>query len=203
MKHFTALLLIQVGLVFASFAADLNTRLAIGTFGLTSEKRDGDLADVVAAHLSTTSGFDLVERRELDAVLKEAGLGLTGAVRAKDLVRFGSVLRADQFLLGSSAKIDGTNRLFVRLVDARTGAIRAINVFCDTGGSLDVLANEIVDFVRAESKRPLQGHRDYLAIGVVQNLGVNNRFADFPAQMRGSVAAKLNGNVTVLERDVI
>ena len=185
-------------------AADTNAiRLAIGTFGLTPEKRDGDLADIITVRLSTASGFDLVERRELNAVLKEAGLGPAGVVRARDAVHFGAMLRADQFLLGSSVAINGTNRLFIRLVDARTGMIRAINVFPDTGKSLDALAGEIVDFVRAESKRPLQEHRDYLAIGVVQNLGVNNRFADFPAQMRGSVAAKLNGRVTVLERDVI
>jgi len=185
-------------------AADpVSLRLAIGTFGLTPEKRDGDLADIITARLSTEPGFELVERREFDAVLKEAGMGLSGVVRAKDVVRFGAMLRADQFLLGSSVAINGTNRVFVRLVDARTGVIRAINVFCDTGRSPDVLAGEIMDFVRAESKHPLQGHRDYLAIGVVQNLGVNNRFADFPAQMRGSVAAQLSGKVTVLERDVI
>jgi tetratricopeptide (TPR) repeat protein len=191
---------------FATNAGALDTnavRLAIGTFGLTPEKRDGDLADVIAARLTAASGFDLVERRELNAVLKEAGLGPSGVVRAKDVVHFGAMLRADQFLLGSSVAINGTNRLFIRLVDARTGMIQAINVFPDTGGSLDALAGEIVDFVRAESKRPLQGHRDYLAIGVVQNLGVNDRFSDFPAQMRGSVAAQLNGKVTVLERDVI
>jgi hypothetical protein len=203
MKLFAAVLIVQMGLVFASSAADPNIRLAIGTFGLTPEKRDGDLADVIAVRLSTAPGFELVERRELDAVLKEAGLSLSGAVRAKDVVRFGAMLRADQFLLGSSAAINGTNRLFVRLVDARTGVIRAINVFRDTGGSPEALASEIVDFVRAESRRPLQGHRDFLAIGVIQNLGVNNRFADFPAQMRGSIAARLSGDVTVLERDVM
>ncbi len=204
---FLGLLLIStVPVWFATNAGASNTntvRLAIGTFGLTPEKRDGDLADIITVRLSTASEFDLVERRELNAVLKEAGLGPSGVVRAKDAVRFGAMLRADQFLLGSSVAINGTNRLFIRLVDARTGVIRAINVFRDTGGSLDALASEIVDFVRAENKRPLQGHRDYLAIGVVQNLGVNDRFSDFPAQMRGSVAARLNGKVTVLERDVI
>src|SRR6185503_6184165 len=169
------------------WAAEATVRLAVGTFGLP-EKRDGELADLIAARLSAAPEFDLVERRELNRVLTEASLGLSGIVRAKDAVRFGALLRADQFLLGSSYSINGTNQLVIRLVDGRTGEIRAINVFRDNG-SLVSLAGEIAGYVRAESKRPAQGERNFLAIGVIQNLGVNNRFPEFPVQMRGSVAA--------------
>lgn len=202
MKRVAVLLLFQTILLFASFAAGADSRLAIGIFGLSPENRDAKLADVITAQLSASPGLDLVERRELNAVLKEASLGLSGVVRAKDAVRVGKLLRADQFLLGSSISINQTNRLVIRLVDARTGVIRAINAFWDTG-SLEILAKEITAFVQEESKHPLQAPRDFLAIGVVQNLGVNNRFANFPAQLRGSVAASLSKKMTVLERDVI
>ena len=143
-----------------------------------------------------------MERRELNAVLQEASLGLSGVVRAKDAARVGALLRADQFLLGSSISVNGINRLIIRLVDARTGMIRSIGAFRDNP-TLDVLAAEIAEFAREEIKHPSREHRDFLAIGVIQNLGVNNRFSDFPAQLRGSVAATLSGRVTVLERDVI
>ena len=200
-KWVAAFLLIQTVLFLpSSWAATI--RLAVGTLGLSPEKRDGELADLIAARLSGVPEFDLVERRELNRVLTEASLGFSGIVRAKDAVRFGTLLRADQFLLGSSFSINGTNRLIIRLVDGRTGVIRAINVFRDSG-SLENLAGEIAGYVRAESKRPPQGDRNFLAIGVIQNLGVNNRFPEFPAQMRGSVAATLSGKVTVLEREVI
>src|SRR3954471_12603495 len=168
-KRFAAFLLIQTLLFLSSFAAlaaDAKIHVAIGTFGLTPEKRDGELADLIAAHLSPAPEFELVERRELNAVLKAASLGLSGTVRAKDAVRIGALLRAHQFLLGTSFSISGTNRLIIRLVDARTGVIRAIDVFRDSG-SLESLAGEIAGYVRAESKRPVQGHRDFLAIGVV------------------------------------
>ncbi len=135
-------------------------------------------------------------------MLQEASLGLSGVVRAKDAARVGALLRADQFLLGSSISVNGTNRLIIRLVDARTGMIRSIGVFRENP-TLDVLAAEIAEFAREEIKHPSREHRDFLAIGVIQNLGVNNRFSDFPAQLRGSVAATLSGKVTVLERDVI
>ncbi len=202
MKRIGALWVVHTILLLTLSVSGASTRLAIGTLGLTETTLDRDLGDLLVARLSAVPEFDLVERRELDRVLKEASLSLSGIVRAKDAVRFGTLLRVDQFLLGSSAPINGTNRLVIRLVNARTGVIEAIDVFRDTR-SLDTLAGKIADFVRAESKHPLQGHRDYLAIGVIQNLGVNNRFSDFPAQMRGAVAAHFSGKVIVLERDVI
>jgi len=201
-KWVAVFLLVHASFFASSWAADTPIRLAVGTFGLSPERRDGELADLIGAKLSVGPEFELVERRELNRVLTEASLGMSGLVRAKDAVRFGALLRADQFLLGSIFSITGTNRLIIRLVDARTGVIRAITVFRDSG-SLENLAGEIAGYVRAESRRPAQGDRNFLAIGVIQNLGVNNRFPEFPAQMRGSVAATLGAKVTVLEREVI
>src|SRR6266498_5164538 len=89
MRRIAKLLFIQGLLLFATVAIGASTRIAIGTFGLSPESRDANLADAIAAQLSTVSGFELVERRDLNAVLKEASLGLSGVVRAKDAVRFG------------------------------------------------------------------------------------------------------------------
>src|SRR5437867_3703287 len=193
-KRIATFLLFPTLLFFASSVAGANTRLAIGTLGLIPENRNATLGDIIASQLSTASGFDLVERRELNAVLKEASLGLGGVVRAKDAVRVGALLRADQFLLGSSISVNGTNRLIIRLVDSSTGMIRSIGVFRDNA-ALEVLAAEIAEFAREEIKHPLPEHRDFLALGVIQNLGINNRFSDFPAQLRGSVAATLSSKV--------
>jgi len=138
-KHIASILVVQTLLLLPLSVGGASTRLAIGAFGLTPEKRNGDLADLVVAHLSGVPEFDLIERRELNAVLKEASLGSAGIVRAKDAVRLGALLRVDQILLGSSAPISGTNHVFIRLVNARTGVIEAVNVFRDIG-SLDTLA---------------------------------------------------------------
>src|ERR1700722_9546446 len=170
-----AFLIFPIILMLSSSVAGAGTRLAIGTFGLNPGNRDGDLADLIAVRLSATPDLDLVERRELTAVLKEWNLSLGGFVRVKDAVRAGALLRADQFLLGSSVPINGTNQVIVRLVDARSGVIRAINVFREPE-SLDTLAAEISGFVLAGIKHPPPARQDYLAIGVIQNLGVNNRF---------------------------
>ncbi len=201
-KRLAATLALQAIFLFSLSVAVANTRLAIGGFGLAPEQRDGDLADLIAARLSSSPKLDLVERRELNKALNETTLNLAGLAQARSAVRIGALVRADQFLLGTSVPINGTNCLIVRLVDAHSGAIRAINIFHDSP-SLDTLVRDIAGFVHAEIDRPPQEQRDFLAIGVVQNLGVNNRFADFPAQMRGSIAANLSGKVTVLERDAV
>ena len=139
MKGVGALWVVHTILLLTLSVSGASTRLAIGTLGLTETMLDRDLGDLLVARLSAVPEFDLVERRELDRVLKEASLSLSGIVRAKDAVRFGTLLRVDQFLLGSSAPINGTNRLVIRLVNARTGVIEAIDVFRDTR-SLDTLA---------------------------------------------------------------
>lgn len=198
------LLVIQaLVLAVAAVAGAPPPRLAIGSFGLQPETRDAQLADLVAAHLSAKAEFSLVERRELDALLREAKLGLAGLASSKDAVRIGALLRADLFLLGNTVPINGTNRLIARLVDARTGVMRSVRVFPDNP-KLDRLATDVAAFASAEKSSGLPGNRrDFLAIGVIQNLGVNNRFTNFPAQMRGSLAALLSSNVTVLEREVV
>jgi hypothetical protein len=201
LKRLLKLVLIQTAVLFSLMTASANTRLAIGTFGLAAN-RDAELADLVATSVSTSRGFEVVERRELDAALNEAGLGLAGVVRAKDAAHIGTLLRADKFLLGSSMRLNGTNILVVRLVDARKGTMENVSVFRDAG-SLKTLAVDIAGFVRDDAEHLAHQHRDYLAVGVVQNLGINNRFSDFPIQMRGYVAAKLSGKATVLERDVM
>jgi len=193
MRFFTLLLVHAIlGMSLSAFAA--NTRFAIGTLGMAEDTREGALVDLIAADLSTAPGLDLVERRELNAALKEAGLSLSGVVRAKEAVHAGALLRVDQFLLGSSIRLNGTNILVIRLVDAKTGIIRAIDIFRDSV-SLETLAGEIAKFVRERHNGILQEHRDYLTIGIVQNLGVNNRFLRFPAHLRGYVAANLSGKV--------
>lgn len=201
-KEFCFLAMVVAFAIILPIIAHADTRLAVGTFGLKSEKRESSLADLLTTYLSTDGKFDLIERRQLDKVLNEAGLSLSGHVSAGNVVTLGNLIRADKFLLGTSIPVNGTNFVIIRLVDARTGVILAINAFKDVD-SVDTLAHDIATFTAAEDATAVDQHEEFLAIGVVQNLGVNNRFPDFPGQMRGYVAAHLGNKVTLLERDVV
>lgn len=63
-KGLFVLLVGKVVLLCTLSVAAANTRLAIGSFGLASEKADGELADLIAVKLSATPELELVERRE-------------------------------------------------------------------------------------------------------------------------------------------
>ena len=177
-------------------------RLAIGSLGRSNDEQNGQLEDLVLTDLTGAQGLELVERRSLDKVLQELNLSISHLVRAQDAVRAGKLLKADWFLLGTEANINGTNFIVVRLVDSHTGIMRDAGVF-STDGSPVKLAADIAGFVRqcrldAAAPKP----KVYLAIGTFRDLSLNNRQAAFPAQLHAYLTAAYQGtNVTLLERE--
>jgi len=125
-------------------------------------------------------------------------------VRAKDAVRAGKLLKADWFLLGTEAKINGTNSIVARVVDARTGVMREAGVFPADQPSTE-LAADLAAFMRQCRQNATSPKlRVYLAIGAFEDLSVNNRQADFPNQLRGFLTAAYHGSsVTLLEREYV
>lgn len=176
-------------------------RLAIGALGGNAEEGK-ELADLVAVRLASAKPFELVERQELETALREQAMSFSGLVRATDAVRVGHLARADWFLLGSSATVNGTNTLFLRVVDARSATIRNVGVFSEAT-PLSMRAEEVARFVirAAEvANNPLPA--SYLAVGGFQDTGINNRYTNFPTQIRAYLATAYQGSqVTVLERE--
>jgi tetratricopeptide (TPR) repeat protein len=179
-------------------------RLAIGGLGLADNNQNQQLGDLITAELAGAPGFNLVERQSMDAILRELNLSLSGLVRAKDAVRAGKLLKADWFLLGTEAKLNGTNAIVIRVVDAHTGIMRDAGVVLENK-SPDKLAADIAAFVRQSRQNAAQAKsRVYLAVGAFEDLSVNNRLADFPAQLRGYlIAAYQGGSVSLLEREYV
>jgi tetratricopeptide (TPR) repeat protein len=181
----------------------VRVRLAIGSLGFGGDDADRQLSDLVLAQLSDAPGLDLVERQSLDKVLGELGLNLSGLVRANDAVRAGKLLHADWFLLGTRAKIAGTNSVVVRIVDARTGIMRDAGVVAE-GDLQTQLAGGLASFVReARQSAVAPKPRVYLAIGAFEDLSANNRLADFATQLRGDLISAYRGDakVILLERE--
>jgi tetratricopeptide (TPR) repeat protein len=179
-------------------------RLAIGSLGLPDDSQNRELGDLITADLGSAKGLQLVERQSLDRVLREAELSLSGLVRAKDAIRVGKLLRADWFLLGGVASAGGSNAVVARIVDARTGIMRDVDVF-PYDKATPQLADKLAGFVRqcrqaASGSKP----REYLAIGVFQDVSVNNRQADFAAQLRAHLTAAYRGtDMKLLEREYV
>lgn len=68
--------------------------------------------------------FEVVERAQLDKVLSEQALGLSGVINRDVLVKIGQVLGVDAVFLGSATKGQtGGGVCNIRLVDIETGVI--------------------------------------------------------------------------------
>jgi hypothetical protein len=178
-------------------------RLAIGGLGLPGEEENRQLTDLLVAQLGGARNLELVERQDLDRVLAELGLSLSGLVRPKDAVRAGKLLKAEWFLLGTTAAVSPTNNILVaRVVDARTGIMRDVSVFLPGKGTT-TLAADLAAFVRqcrvgASTPKP----RVFLALGSFTDVGVNHRQADFPGRLSAFLlAAYRQSPVTLLERE--
>ena len=179
-------------------------RLAIGGLGLADKDQDQQLGDLVTVKLTGAVGFTLVERQSIDAILRELNLSLHGFVRAKDAVRAGKLLKADWFLFGTEATINGENSIVIRVVDARTGVVLDAGVL-PFGDSQEKLASNLALFMQQTRENAAKARlRVYLAIGAFEDLSVNNRRADFPNQLRGYLVSAYRGSgVTLLERESV
>ena len=178
-------------------------RLAVGWLGLPNEAQNRQIADLIVAQFSSEKNLELVDRQSLDAVLREGELSLSGLVRADGAIRVGKLLRADWFLMGSSAVVGGANSLVARIVDSRTGTMRDIALL-PLQKEPARLAGELAQFVRqcrasASSAKP----RLYVSIGDFDDMSLNSHQAAFGEQLRANLAAALRTNtkVTLLERD--
>ncbi len=190
----------------AQLPASRKVRLAIGALGSPDDAQNANLADLLTAELTGAKGLDLVERKSLDRALRELELSRSGLVRAKDAVRVGHLVHADWFLLGARHHAGAAGLLVLRLVDARTGILRDVTVL-PAGNDVTRTASEAGQFVRqnrqAASAKDAQP-RLLLAIGGFADVGVNNRQAAFPDQLRSYLTmAYRNSAVTLLERDSI
>ncbi len=82
------------------------------------------LTDRLRSTLVAGGKFEILERERTDALLKEQGLELTGAVNREDVMaKVGKLLGVDKMVGGSVGKVGTTYALSLRLVDVATGKV--------------------------------------------------------------------------------
>jgi TolB-like protein len=83
------------------------------------------LADMLATDLAASGKLALVERRDLDRVLAEQELGLSGAIDEAAAARVGKLAGASRLAYGSFLASSGILRIDAKVVDSETGAFVA------------------------------------------------------------------------------
>ena len=111
-------------------AAQAGTSITVLDFSKLSGPAEYDwlergLADMIATDLATSGGLHLVERRDLDKILREQELGLSGAIDESTAPRIGRLAGASRIAFGSFAVDSGLLRMDAKVVDSETGAFAA------------------------------------------------------------------------------
>lgn len=112
-------------------------RLAIVDFTTTSQEPEhAQLEKVVPEWLTAffvkKHTFDVIERRQLEAILQEQTLGQTGLLDEQSAAQVGRVLGVDVLVTGTIMNVADTLEVTARLVGSETGTILGVaNVVAD------------------------------------------------------------------------
>ncbi|MFN0197696.1 MAG: DUF4350 domain-containing protein [Planctomycetaceae bacterium] len=104
--------------------------LAILTLNNNSPKAELDVmqegfADMLQSSLGAIEGVRLVERAQIENILKEQKLSLSGLVDPQTAVQVGQLLQAERLLVGSFLEVGTDLGIQVRLVDTQSGSVVA------------------------------------------------------------------------------
>ena len=80
--------------------------------------------DIVSAELSCADQIKLVDREQLDKLLREKSLQPNGMLNADDVSNIGSLLGADSFVSGSVREKDDKLMIFVKTICVKTGVVK-------------------------------------------------------------------------------
>jgi len=90
---------------------------------LDSSAIDG-LVSAMGSELINTGAFRVMERSQMEGILKEQGFQQSGACDGQECaVEVGKLLSVDQMVLGNIAKVGSTYTLTARLVSVQTGEV--------------------------------------------------------------------------------
>jgi len=112
-----------------SWATTGKTRMAVIDFEQkgVQEFKGKQIGEIVAEWLITalvrTGRFDVVERAQLQKVLKEQQLGMTGMISQETAAKVGELLGVKVIITGSVIQIGGTYEVNARLINVEDGSI--------------------------------------------------------------------------------
>jgi TolB-like protein len=113
---------------------------------LTPDARDG-LSANLASELLRTGKFRVMERSQMDVILKEQGFQQSGACSGDQCaVEMGKLLAVDAMVLGTVAKVGETYTLNARLVNVQSGEVMQ-SVSRNSRANVDVLLTDVVPAV--------------------------------------------------------
>jgi len=128
------------------FADEKKIAIAVLAFEPKNVKKEeaSVIADFLSTELVNSGIFLVVERENIDKVLREQAFQLTGATSPDKLVKAGRILGVQKLISGSFSAIAGTYFLTVKIVDVEQGVIEfSANKDCKSPSDLPDICKEI------------------------------------------------------------
>jgi TolB-like protein len=188
-----------------SWAAAGKTRVAVIDFEQKGEQefRGKQVGEIVAEWLITslvrTGRFDVVERAQLQKILKEQQLGMTGMINQDTAAKVGELLGVKLIITGSVIRVGNDYDINTRLINVEDGSILKAEKI--RGPVLDVIErmmDSLADTIKKDF--PIQGYvvmvtgkRVMLDVGKIHGVDPGMRFMAFRqgAPVRHPVTGKM------------
>lgn len=134
-------LLLLLFLMTCSAAANTNAAvLAFSPGGGIDSAEANIIAERFQAELLNTGKYKVLDRQQMDAILREQGFQQSGACTGGDCsVQIGQLLGVDKIFTGSVSKIGSLYTLNVRRIDVTTGQVEAQFAIDSDGGIEETL----------------------------------------------------------------
>lgn len=164
--------LLILGFLSMASGASAQSQSSVAVLALNSHTADPTttwisrgMADMLTTDLAKVGKLTVVQREQLDKVLKEQALGASGAVDSAKAVEFGKILSAQTLLTGSYVAVGPRLRVDLQLINSSTGRVE--------GG---VTAEGSIDSIFSLEKQ--------LVLAVLSKLGVTPTASEMQALMQ-------------------
>jgi hypothetical protein len=116
------------GMFFAAmlFGQQAKVRVAVASLRAgegVSEAQAQTIREFVEGDLLGTGKFEVIERSQIDSVLKEQGFQATGCTETECAVEMGKILALKYMVLGSLSKLEGQYFLNAKIVDVESAKL--------------------------------------------------------------------------------
>ena len=107
------------------------------------------VADILFANLATDPAILLVDREDLDTVLKEQELNISGVVNPAQAVQVGQIIGAKVLVTGSVVRTDKTVYLVAKIIGTETTRVLGVSVKGTVDDPIDKLSEKLAADVGA------------------------------------------------------
>ncbi len=139
-----------VALSPSAIETHLRTTIAILDFEVVgiSAQEARVLTNRLGTYVVQVGRWQVIERREMEEILREQDFQLTGCTSNECAVEIGRLLGCQRMLAGSIGKIESTYHVDMRVIDVETGGILRTSSHDVQGGFASLMSGGILEAVR-------------------------------------------------------